>query len=164
MAAEQIRAPQTCRCQTGQQRLQRGSGHTHRGRSERGRLHFDPGGTPPRQNVYDPLYGSFVGGCVPAVSWAGGAWKCAPKCSFATPFEGTVKCSWPCSRRPGPETGNTAEVEGTQRMTTPVAPRGPGAPCSRHPARACRGSRDAHVVVVGRADGTRILCGAHHVA
>ena len=73
------------------QRLQRGPGHAHRGRSERGWLHPDLGGEPVEHrahlqldpglfacyrpgtasnfvvymseadNVYDPLYGSFVG-------------------------------------------------------------------------------------------------------
>ena len=46
--------------------LQRGPGHAHRGRSERGRLHPDSGGD------YDPLYGSFVGDQ--------GAWS-TPRCT-----------------------------------------------------------------------------------
>ena len=84
-------------------RVQRGPGHAHRGRSERGRLHPDPGSEPlehrahqqldprPRAplrlpfgsasnfvvhmseaDVYDPLYGSFVG--------AGARPRCTSQC------------------------------------------------------------------------------------
>ena len=94
-----------------QQRLQRGPGHAHR-ESERGRLHPDPGDTvrtynltPGREllfacryrlgtasnfvvymseadNVYDPLYGSFVGDQ--------GAWSTA-KMYFTVPPNGVAK-------------------------------------------------------------------------
>ena len=77
--------------------LQRGPGHAHRGRSERGRLHPDSGGD------YDPLYGSFVGDQ--------GAWS-TPRCTspcLRTELRGALPCakaalrslpSSPCTRNP----------------------------------------------------------------
>ena len=120
-----------------QQRLQRGPGHAHRG-SERGRLHPDPWNivrtynlTPGREllfacryrlgtasnfvvymseadNVYDPLYGSFVGDQ--------GAWSTA-KMYFTVPPNGVAKLHFGAHfQAPGlpNQTAGTVDVYGLQ--------------------------------------------------
>ena len=115
-----------------QQRLQCGPGHAHRGRSERGRLHPDPWNivrtynlTPGREllfacryrlgtasnfvvhmseadNVYDPLYGSFVGDQ--------GAWSTA-KMYFTVPPNGELHFQAPGLPN---QTAGTVDVYGLQ--------------------------------------------------